>query len=199
VTRTNGQDGAAVQEEAVSGRNGAPENAPRLTLELTQTILARRAEALAARPMVAPADALETLVFALGQERYALVTDQVIEVRSAASITALPRTPAFVAGLTNVRGKVVPVLDLRPLFGVHASDESPQTVVLLHSPRGAVGLLASGQPEVHRLRTTDLSGLPAGSPAGLAADYVRGVTPDLIILLDGERLLADPRIMVGDE
>ncbi len=54
-------------------------------------------------------------MFALGQERYALVTDQVIEVRSAASITALPRTPAFVAGLTNVRGKVVPVSRSPPL------------------------------------------------------------------------------------
>jgi len=161
-------------------------------------ILIRRAEALAVKIAEPPADAFDALVFTIGQEQYALPNEHVVEVRPANSITALGGAPAFVAGLTNTRGKIVPVLDLRPLFGIPPAAAGPRAVVLMVSPRGSVGLLVNGQPAVRQLRSTELGPLPAGSPKGLDAAFVRGVTPELIVVLDGPRLLADPRIVVKD-
>ena len=199
MSLTKGSAMATRHRSIASPTAEAPMEAAPLTLEQIDRILTQRAEALAIKAAEAPADAFEALVFELGQERYAFPNDQVREVRPLTAVTALGRTPAFIAGLTNVRGKVVPVLDLRSLFGVRDSSGSPTTLVLLQSPRGPVGLLASGQPAVYQLRTSELSVLPAGLPPGVDAGYVRGITPELIIVLDGQRLLADPRIIVQDD
>lgn len=163
-------------------------------------VLARRAEMLAALPPPeASPDAFEALVFALGEERYAFPSRQVREVRSLDGLTALPGTPSFVAGLVNVRGRVVPVLDLRPLFGLPVARVDSRYVVLLSNPHGDVGILVTAAPEVRWLCEGELSDLPAGAPVGLDPAAVRGVTPALIVVLDAERVLADPRLIVQEE
>jgi purine-binding chemotaxis protein CheW len=177
------------------GDRGADVEAARLA-----AIFARRAEELARLPDIDVAqDAQEALVFSLGDERYAFPTGQVAEVRPLGRLTPLPGAPAFVAGLINVRGRIVPVLDLRPLFGLPGPVDAAQAVVLMSSPRGTIGLLATDRPEVRWLAHLGLSGLPAGTPSKLDPTYVRGITSDLVVLLDAERLLADPRLVVQDE
>lgn len=169
--------------------------------ELTPTqrdaILARRAEALAV-PLApeASVDSFEALVFMLGDEHYAFPSHQVREVHAIAHIAALPGAPTWIAGLTNVRGRIVPVLDLRPFFGLPATSWSYQTALLMASPGGEVGILPTTQPSLRWLQESDLGSLPAGAPAGLDPAYVRGVTRDLIIVLDGASLLADERLRV---
>lgn len=171
-----------------------------MTDEQRDAILAWRAAQLAAPPPPpAPADAFEAVVFALGDEHYAFPSTQVREVRPPGDLTPLMCTSAFVAGLVNVRGRVVPVLDLGPLFGLPGTGESAQAVMLLSCPRGDVGILTSNRPALRQLRAGELGGLPAGAAAGLAAAYVRGVTPDTVVVLDAERLLADQRLVVQEE
>ncbi len=165
-----------------------------------EAIFARRAEALAAPPPPdAPLDALEVLIFPLGGERYAFPSVQVHEARVVHALTTLPDAPPFVAGLVNVRGRVITVLDLRPLLGVRSGTEIARTVLLVAGPRGDVGILATDRPVVGWLRRSELSDAPAGAAPGLDPACVRGVTPDLIVLLDGARLLADPRLIVREE
>src|SRR3982074_213775 len=109
-----------------------------VTAAQRDAIFARRAEALAesAPGECRDDDRLEALVFAIGREQYALPANQVREVRPLGWLTPLPGTPAFLAGLINVRGRIVPVIDLRSLLGM-PSDESPlMSVVLVASPGG---------------------------------------------------------------
>ena len=168
--------------------------------EQREAIFDRRAEALAAPPTPPrPADAFEALVFALGQERYAFPSSQVSEVRRIDQLTALPSAPAFVAGLVNVRGRIVPVLDLRPLFGVTSAVEAPQAVVLVRASEGDVAVLATDQPNVTWLRASELGALPLEAPTGLDPRYVQGVTSDLVTVLDALRLLADQRLVVQED
>jgi purine-binding chemotaxis protein CheW len=163
-------------------------------------IFAQRAEALARIPdQETSRDACEAVVFRLGDERYAFSSEQVLEVRALSHLTRLPSAPAFVAGLVNVRGRIVPVLDLRPLFGLSSPPGTARSIVLVSSARGSIGVLATDQPEVLRLPNLGLTRLPAGTPTGLDPIYVRGVTPDMVVVLDAEPLLADQRVIVQDE
>jgi purine-binding chemotaxis protein CheW len=163
-------------------------------------IFARRAEALAASATAeADGDGLEALLFGLGGERYAFATDQVREVRPLADITVLPGMPSFVAGLANVRGRIVCVLDLGPLFGVQRPDGAAQSLVVLSCARGDVAVLATDRPSACVLPVADFGELPIGTSAGLDPAFVRGVTPDLVIVLDAERLLSDPRLSVRQD
>jgi hypothetical protein len=71
--------------------------------------------------------------------------------------------------------------------------------MLLAGPRGEIGVLTSEQPDLRWLRDAELGPLPTGGPPGLDPGAVRGVTPDLVIVLDAEPLLADQRLVVHDD
>ena len=171
-----------------------------LTVEQRDAVFARRAEELAdsASTESHSAEALEALVFALGAEQYALPANQVHEVRPLALLTKLPGTPAFFAGLINVRGRIVPVIDLRPLLGLPTDSPSTSVVLVTHRS-GHIGLLVGGRPTVRPLPVKDLSEPPPGHLSGIDPICIRGITPGLVIVLDAERLLADPQLVVHHE
>ncbi|HLZ31836.1 MAG TPA: chemotaxis protein CheW [Chloroflexota bacterium] len=170
-----------------------------LTAAERDAVFARRADELAE---MAPGegeldDSMEVLVFSLGRESYALPATQVHEVRPLGGLTPLPGTPAFLAGLINVRGRIVPVVDLRPLLGLASDACSPSmSVVLVGNRSGDVGLLVTDRPTVRPLRAANLTEPPPGPLAGLDPSCVRGITPDLTIVLDAERLLSDIHLVV---
>jgi purine-binding chemotaxis protein CheW len=171
-----------------------------ITVEQRDAVFARRAEELAESPADEnqDQDTLEALVFALGGELYALPANQVHEVRPLSLLATLPGTPAFLAGLINVRGRIVPVVDLRPLLGLNT--DSPSTSVVLAAHRsGHIGLLAGGRPTVRPLDLAELSDPPPGQLSGIDSSCIRGITPGLVIVLDAERLLADPRLVIHQE
>jgi purine-binding chemotaxis protein CheW len=172
-----------------------------LTLVQRDAIFARRAEALAEIPQseAQDDDTLEALVFAVGSERYALPATQVHEIRPLGWLTPLPGTPAFLAGLINVRGRIVPVVDLRPLLGMPSTDGPSMSVVLVAYRSGDVGILVTDRPTVRTLRAAELTDPPPGSLSGIDSSGIRGLTPDMVIVLDAERLLADPRLVVQHE
>jgi purine-binding chemotaxis protein CheW len=160
----------------------------------------RRAEALAAPATPGePADAFQALVFRLADEWYALPSWQVREVRALSDLTALPGVPEFIAGLVNVRGRVITALDLRPFFGLRGAGGPLQTIMLVAASQGDIALLTSDPPTLRWLRDGDLGPLPAGGPARLDASFVRGVTTDLVVVLDAERILADQRMLIQDD
>jgi purine-binding chemotaxis protein CheW len=154
------------------------------------------------------------LIFPLGNERYAFAGKQVREIRPRGKLTPLPGTPPFIAGLMNVRGRIVPVIDLRAFFdlgsppvnGDRTRDGDVPMVLIIESSHGEVGLLTTGHPEVraidkHPSSTSgaDLRARLTARPAGLRAEYVRAVTTDLVVLLDAASLLADPRLILKME
>lgn len=159
-------------------------------------ILRRRAEELA-RPQPQPAavaDALDVLVFSLARTDYALATAFVREVQPLHSLTPLPGVPAFVLGMVNVRGQILAVLDLRPLLDLPACDltDLGQLIILRHHEM-EFGILADSIAGTRVLAT---AGLRAPVPPLRAC---RGAAADGLVLLDGDLLMADPRLHVEEE
>ncbi|MBI2805978.1 MAG: purine-binding chemotaxis protein CheW [Planctomycetes bacterium] len=163
-----------------------------------QAVLEERARAIARVPDSAPAAGtiLEIVIFTLGNERYALETNHVREVLRSRGITPLPGTPEFLAGIANLRGQILAVFDLRRFFGIPTNGETESSrLIVLGQERIEFGVLADSVHEVANLAISQVKE-PPESVAGIARDYLRGVTPDALILLDGAALLHDPRLVI---
>jgi purine-binding chemotaxis protein CheW len=164
------------------------------------TLLRQRAEALARRPpTAASAAAIELLEFRLARDCYALETRHVREVLPLAELAPVPCTPPFVRGVVNVRGRITTVIDLQQFFELPAHGLADLHHVILVRREGLeLGLLADA---VAGVRTQPLAGLqpPLPGAPGVRPDHLRGVTADRVLVLDLDRMLADPRINVHEE
>jgi purine-binding chemotaxis protein CheW len=168
------------------GRSGADARA----------VLAARARALAPAPEPAERPGtVAVLGLALGAERYAIETALVREVVRPPPLARLPGAPAFLAGVANLRGEIVDVLDLRELLGVAPSTDAPARLVVLGTDRVELALVADAVLEVAEVDPHSLAPAPE-SPARKRPEYVRGLTPDGAVLLDGAAILRDPRLVV---
>ena len=176
----------------------ATEESHRLTPERMRAILQERARIAARIPPQAPAagSVLEVIRFHLGEERYAVETRYLREILRVKEITPLPGTPDFLVGIANLRGQIMAVFDLRRLFGISLAGETELTrVIVLGQERIEFGVLADAVDQVAMLPLDEVKESPA-SVAGITREYVRGVTADALILLDGAVLLRDPRLTI---
>lgn len=160
-------------------------------------ILKDRAKALAREPDRATREelSLEVVEFVLAYERYALDVAFVREVHPLKDITALPGTPAFVAGIVNVRGRIVSVVDLKRFFDLPAKGLTDlNKVIILDDGQMEFGLLVDAVIAVHRLA---LSEIQPGPPTltGVRAAYLQGVTAQRMVILNAAKLVADPTIL----
>jgi purine-binding chemotaxis protein CheW len=161
-----------------------------------QQILAERARLLAA-PLTDSQHEQgdELLAFRLGSERYSLPVAAVREVVPLQSYTALPATPPFVVGLINIRGRLLALLDIRPLLDIAGPPHSAGGFVLIiGDQRAELGLLADEVIEVRRGQRELAPTLAA--EAGRGAAWVRGIDRRLTTRIDPALLLADPRLVV---
>jgi len=197
-----GKQRAAIDWQDVRARlsraGAAQTDAHRLTPERAASVLAERARAIARVPPQAleAGAVIEIVRFVLGAERYAVETRFVREVLRAKEFTPLPGTPDFLLGITNLRGHIVAVLDLRRFFGI--DEEKPtdlSRVIVLGEERIEFGVVADAVLEVTTLPSAELRE-PPGSVAGIAREYLRGVTADALVVLDGAILLKDPRLTI---
>lgn len=136
------------------------------------------------------------LTLSLDRERYAISVRQVLEVLENARITRLPRSLPHLKGLIDLRGKGIPVIDLRLRFGMPEAAPTKDTaiVVVEHERDGArlvVGLLADAVHEVIELGADQVAAAP-DIGAGPAADYLRGIAKrddGFVLVLDIDRIL----------
>ncbi|MDB6094890.1 MAG: CheW protein [Verrucomicrobia bacterium] len=164
-------------------------------------ILHARALALARQPESVPAaeTQLDVLEFRLAQERYAVEIRHVREVYPLKELTPLPCTPAFVLGIVNVRGRVLPVFDLKKLFALpdHGLADLHR-IILVGNHEVEFGLLAD---VIGSVRSIPVAALQPSLPtlSGIRADYLKGVTSESLVVLDLDRIFSDPKIIVHDE
>lgn len=161
-----------------------------------RALMQSRALRLARVPAAAGADGdtLELVTFALGRERYAIESSQVRAILRAVSVTPVPGMPEHVAGVTNLRGEILLVVDLRHLFGIFDGALSDLTrLVVLGADAPEVGVLAESVQEVARVRIDRIQPPP---PSAQAREHVRGVTDDAVIVLDAAVLLSDERLTI---
>jgi purine-binding chemotaxis protein CheW len=164
-------------------------------------ILRTRARALARRPeSPTAADAsLELLEFRLARECYGLETRHVHEVYPLKDLTPLPCVPPFVLGIVNVRGRVTPVIDIKKFFDLPDKGLTDLHRIILVRGHGLeLGLLAD---VIVGVRSIPVDSLQPSLPTltGIRAEYLKGVTAECLVVLDLDRILTDPKIVVHDE
>ncbi|HLH21116.1 MAG TPA: chemotaxis protein CheW [Chloroflexota bacterium] len=177
-------------------RDGPPDAAERAAEAQAAAILRERARRLALAPVVTPrADVVEALTCRVGEEQYAVPLAALRGLERAAGLTPLPCTPPFVAGLLNVRGEVVAVLDLGVALGLRAAPAAGGAgqVLLVETARGRVGLLVDEVFDVRQLSRAALA------PSLSHRDYAAGVADARTVLLAVDRLLADGRFEVDED
>ncbi|MBA2408224.1 MAG: chemotaxis protein CheW [Gammaproteobacteria bacterium] len=164
-------------------------------------ILRARARVLARPPerTLAAETSLEVLEFRLAQECYALETRYVSEVQPLKDLTPLPCTPPFVPGVVNVRGRITPVIDIKKFFDLPDKGLTDlHRVILVRGNDLELGLLADVIVGVRIIPADSLQpSLPTLS--GIRGDYLKGVTAQRLVVLDLERILIDPQILVHEE
>ncbi|MDR1045816.1 MAG: chemotaxis protein CheW [Candidatus Adiutrix sp.] len=144
------------------------------------------------------------LQFELDGEYYGVDILKVREINGLMDITAVPQTPLFMKGLINLRGKVVPVIDLRLKFGLpeYRYDERTSIIVIeIKSVHGQVqmGIVVDTVSEVVNIRAENIEPAP-NFGARLKSDYIRGMAKAkgrVIIILDIDLILTDEELTFG--
>ena len=143
--------------------------------------------------VAAPAAASgEFLTFALGEQQYGVDILKVQEIRGYEGVTTIPSTPAHIKGVINLRGTIVPVLDLRIKFRLgEARYDSFTVMIILNLGERTVGVVVDSVSDVVQLRAEQIRPAPPLG-AGVDARYLVGVgvvEKRMVLLIDIERLL----------
>ncbi|MGO4551374.1 chemotaxis protein CheW [Lysobacter sp. 2RAF19] len=141
----------------------------------------------------APNPAEEFLTFALGGEEYGVDILKVQEIRGCDTATRLPDAPDYIKGVVNLRGVIVPVVDMRVKFRLPDAQYTAQTVmIVLNIAERVVGIVVDRVSDVVRMSPDQLRAVPELGGAGIDRQFVTGIgTLDdrMLILLDIERLM----------
>lgn len=169
--------------------------------EEIQRILQARTLTLAQEPSLKEAadEGIEVVEFMLAYERYAVESRYVREVSYLVSLTPLPCTPAFVLGIVNLRGEIIPVIDLKKFFDLPEKGLTDlDKIIVLQSGKILFGILADAIVGVRRILLTHIQpSLP--TLTGVRKNYLKGVTPERLVVLDAEKLLTDENIIVQEQ
>jgi chemotaxis signal transduction protein len=155
-------------------------------------VLLERARLLA-RPAVATGvtQTVEFIRFGAGDERYAIEAACVWRLERLGSITPLPGAPRHFAGMTNLHGQLIPLVDVRVLLGATGT-ATPAFGLVLGVNRAEFAIVADTLFEMRAVPVDEL-----GAHAAAHA-LVRHILPDGSAVIDGTALMADPRLVIGD-
>ncbi|ARJ43370.1 chemotaxis protein CheW [Pantoea alhagi] len=143
----------------------------------------------------------EFLVFTLGDEEYGIDILKVQEIRGYDQVTRIANTPAFIKGVTNLRGVIVPIIDLRVKFaqpGVQYNDNT--VVIVLNLEHRVVGIVVDGVSDVLSLTTDQIRPSPEFAVT-MSTEYLTGLGAlgeRMLILVDIEKLLSSEEMALMD-
>jgi purine-binding chemotaxis protein CheW len=166
--------------------------------EKKKEILRARAAMLAREPAKAETEeAIEVAQFLLAQERYGIETRWIREVVPLRELAPLPAAPPFVLGIFNVRGKILPVMDIKKLFDLPEKGLTDlNKVLVIQGGALELGILAD---QILDMRSIPLRMIQPSLPTltGIREEYLKGVTAERLVILDAEKILTDPRLAAG--
>jgi purine-binding chemotaxis protein CheW len=142
------------------------------------------------------------LTFALAGEEYGISILKIKEIIGMMPITTIPQTPDFVKGVINLRGKVIPVVDLRLRFGMERINYTERTCIVVVEISGGsgtvmIGIVVDSVSEVLNIRAKDIEETPAFGTK-LNTDYILGMAKSeggVKILLDIDRVLSRDEVV----
>lgn len=150
----------------------------------------------------ADAGTQQFLVFSLGQEEYAIDILKVQEIRDYNHVTRISNAPAFIKGVANLRGVIVPIVDLRIKFRLESAEYDANTVVIVvNIGRRVVGVVVDRVSDVMTLTAEQRKPAPEFG-VGLPLDYIHGLGDlgeRMLILVDIEKLLTSREMALVDE
>ncbi|MGO9377139.1 MAG: chemotaxis protein CheW [Dissulfurispiraceae bacterium] len=136
-------------------------------------------------------DLLQLVTFGLGNEEYAVDILKVQEINRMKAITRVPSAPAYIEGVINLRGKVMPVIDLRKKFGLAAKENDANSRIMIMDIRGiTMGFIVDAVSEVLRIPAGIVESPPVACETG--TEFITGIAKlenRLIILIDMDRLI----------
>ncbi|MBQ3060663.1 MAG: purine-binding chemotaxis protein CheW [Desulfovibrio sp.] len=142
-------------------------------------------------------DLLQLVTFHIGEEEFGVDILAVQEIIRLMQITMVPRASAFIEGVINLRGKVIPVINMRTRFGMPARPHDNSTrIVVTEFGQKIVGFLVDAVSEVLRIPAATVED-PPPVVAGIGSEYIRGVgklNNRLLILLDLDNLLNEVNV-----
>jgi purine-binding chemotaxis protein CheW len=138
----------------------------------------------------------QVLTFVLGNETYGVDILRVQEIRGWSAVTKIPHAPPHVLGVLNLRGSIVPIVDLRMRFSLDRAEYTTVTVIIVVSVISAAGrrdfgVVVDGVSDVVDVNTEEVKAAPELGAKG-ATDYIRGLVPvadRMVVLLDIDRLI----------
>jgi purine-binding chemotaxis protein CheW len=132
-------------------------------------------------------ETVQVVSFKLGPEEYGVDIAQVQEINRMVAVTNVPRAPVFMEGVINLRGQLIPIIDLRTRFGMPRAEHTKNTrIVVTEISSKRVGMVVDSVSEVLRLPLDAIEPAP-DMITGVDTEYIRGVgkiDDRLIILLD---------------
>jgi len=146
------------------------------------------------------------LTFTLAAEEYGIGILKIKEIIGMLPITSVPQTPEFVKGVINLRGKVIPVMDLRLRFGMTSIDYTERTCIIVVEIAGTsgtilVGIVVDAVSEVLNIKSGDIEKTPTFG-AKLNTDYILGMAKmegGVKILLDIDEVLSSDELSLLSE
>lgn len=136
------------------------------------------------------------LVFYLDNQEFAIAIEYVVDIINVQPITRIPNVPGYIKGITNLRGKVIPIVDVRIRFGKEPQDYNDRTCIIVVEVVGLqVGLVIDQVSEVITLDDEDISPPPSFN-AGPEARFIQGIGKagrSIKLILDCKSVLDDNR------
>jgi purine-binding chemotaxis protein CheW len=138
------------------------------------------------------------LTFFLAGEEYGIAILKVHEIIGMMAITGVPRTPAYVRGVINLRGKVIPIVDLRLKFGMASQDQTSETCIIVVTVQGVeVGIVVDRVSEVLNISEKEIEPAPSFG-ADVNTDFILGIGKSqgkVRLLLDIDRVLTHTEVI----
>lgn len=150
------------------------------------------------------AETLQVVVFSLldelRREDYGVDVELIREIRPPENVTRLPKAPSYIKGITNLRGKIIPIVSLKEKLGLPSSEEAGRNSRILVAEIGGAtfGLLVDQVEQVMRVPVKDVE--QSSSEVLQRSQYIKGIAKApgrLIVLLDLQKLLEDVNIRSG--
>ena len=147
----------------------------------------------------------QVLCFALAGEAYALPILKVREIQAQAALTRIPKAPSYMPGVINLRGAIVPILELRQRFALGEAPEDTRPVIVIVEVQGrTLGLRVDSVSDVLDLDASAIRPAPElGAQTALGREFIAGLaslpgatgSDAMLILLDLDRLLSDGELL----
>ena len=144
---------------------------------------------------------VQLVIFKLANEDYGLPIQKVQEINRMVPVTKLPQTPEFMEGIINLRGRVIPVVDLRKRFGLTAKEHEEDTRIMIIDINGqTVGIIVDAVNEVVKIAGDCIE--PPPQSFVMNAQFVQGIAKmadRLVILLDIDCILTSQESVLLQE